>query len=312
MRQEAKIGLSVLVAIAIIYVVVAWTRRLHFFAPKVTSYELMFADVSGLLEGDPVMIRGYQAGRVKKIRPSADLVTVSVGINSDIPIYQDAKAEIQIKEIMGGKQVSISPGTQGSRLPPGAHIEGRTALDFSSSFSQVGRLLDGVNQQKIDVLWQRFDRISRQLETMMVNIDAGAPKRILNNLDRSTQRLNALTEPISPERIDQTWQQVETMLTRADSALTRVEFVADSLNSAIGPRTDSLLNNLNHTLVRVDHLASMAEDIAQQLRNEESLAGRLISDPELSRQLDSTLYHLNETLKQIHREKVIVGFRKKK
>lgn len=312
MRKEAKVGLTVLVGILIVYLIIAWTRRIHLFAPDVTPYELIFTDVSGLLEGDPVMIRGYQAGRVENIKPGADRVRVRVSINQDISLFQDATAEIQIKEIMGGKKIAILPGGSGQPLSPGSEIQGRTALDLSSSFSQVGRLLDDVNQQKIDVLWQRFDRISRQMEAVMSNIDPDAPGRIINNLEKSSNRIDAFTEPVSPERIDQTWQQVEDMLVRADVALTRIDHVADSLGKVFGPRTDTLLTNLNSTLQRLDALSRQAELVMEQVQDEETLAGRLLTDPSLSQQLDSTLYQLNATLELIRKDKIIVGFWERK
>ncbi len=311
MKQEAKVGLTVLVSILLVYLIIAWTRRIHLFAPEVTPYELVFNDVSGLLEGDPVLIRGYQAGRVEKINPGANRVMVRVSIDQDIPLFQDATAEIQIKEIMGGKQVSILPGGRGEPLVAGSEIEGRTALDLSSSFSQVGRILDDVNQQKIDVLWQRFDRISRQMEAMMVNIDPDAPARILNNLEQSSHRIDAFTEPVTPERVDQTWTRIEDMLIRADLAITRIEHVGDSLGEVFGPRTDTLLTGLNYTLQRVDDLSRQAALIMEQIQDEETLAGRLLTDPELSAQLDSTLKALNLTLQQINDDKFIVGFRRK-
>ncbi|MEM9984681.1 MAG: MlaD family protein [Bacteroidota bacterium] len=301
-----------MVALLIIYLIVAWTRRIHLFAREVNPYELIFADVSGLLEGDPVLIRGYQAGQVTSIQPETNFVKVAITVNQDIPLYQDAKAEIQIKEIMGGKQITIFPGGGGEMLIPGSQIEGRAALDLSSSFSQVGRILDDVNEQKIDVLWQRFDRISRQMEAIMVNIDPNAPARILSNLEQSSNRIDALTEPVSPERIDQTWGQVEAMLIRADEALTRLNYVSDSLGALFGPRTDTLLTNLNHTLERVDALSNQAALIMARIQDEKTLAGRLLTDPSLTQQLDSTLFHLNETLKQVHQDKIIVGFRKPK
>lgn len=311
MKQEAKVGLTVLVSILLVYLIIAWTRRIHLFAPEVTPYELVFNDVSGLLEGDPVLIRGYQAGRVEKINPRANRVMVRVSIDQDIPLFQDATAEIQIKEIMGGKQVSILPGGRGEPLVAGSEIEGRTALDLSSSFSQVGRILDDVNQQKIDVLWQRFDRISRQMEAMMVNIDPDAPARILNNLEQSSHRIDAFTEPVTPERVDQTWTRIEDMLIRADLVITRIEHVGDSLGEVFGPRTDTLLTGLNYTLQRVDDLSRQAALIMEQIQDEETLAGRLLTDPELSTQLDSTLKALNLTLQQINDDKFIVGFRRK-
>jgi ABC-type transporter Mla subunit MlaD len=309
--REVRIGLTVLAGVAIIYLSIAWARRIHLFAPNVHTYEIHFDTVAGLLEGDVVNVRGYPAGRVRGIFPQNDYVQVVVALDQTITLYQNAQAEIQIKEIMGGKQVSLLPGDQPPALAPGGRIQGKASLDISSSFSQVGKLLEDIDQQALTQTSARLDHITQQLEAILLSIDPQATGRIITNLDRSTTQLQTLTEPLSARRIDQTWTQIDRLLAHADGALLRIDTLTRQAEAEALPRADTLLTQLSETLALVNGLASDAQRLAKLLDNEETLIGQVLHDPTLPGQVDTLLNNLNATLKQIQDRKIIVGFRLK-
>jgi len=54
-----------------------------------------------------------------------------------------------------------------------------------------------------------------------------------------------------------------------------------------------------------------AESLIKKLENPQTFAGKALNDPAFAARVDSTLWHLNRTLGQIHDRKVIVGLRRK-
>ncbi len=311
LNRETRIGLTVLLGLLIVYLTIAWARRIHLFAPEVNSYQISFETVDGLMQGDVVNVRGYPAGRVTQISPSNDYVRVEIALDRSITLYQDAQDEIQIKEIMGGKQISLLPGRQSPALAAGGSIEGRTSLDFASSFSQVGKLLNEIDRQTLDETTARLDRISRQMEAILLNIDPQATGRIISNLENSTTRLNELIRPLNAQRIDRTWGRIDTLLIRAGQGLDQIDSLSALAKASTLPRADSLLDQMSETLTLVNGLAQDAQALADLLQDRETLPGQILHDRSLPQRVDSLLYNLNNTLRQIQDRKIIVGFRLK-
>lgn len=312
LNREVRIGLTVLLGLLLVYLTIAWARRIHLFAPEVYSYDIRFDTVDGLMTGDVVNMRGYPAGRVTGIFPQQQYVRVTVALDQHVTLYPDAQAEIQIKEIMGGKQISLLPGQEGQPLPPGSVIEGRTSLDFASSFSQVGKLLSEFDQGTLNETAARLDRITQQVEAILLNIDPAATGRIVRNLEQSTTRLNELTRPLDAQRIDHTWQQIDTLLVQVGGTLRRFDRLGRMAEEDGLPRADSLLRQLSQSLTLINALATDAQALTATLDNRETLLGQVLHDPALPRRVDTLVNNLNATLRQIQERKIIVGFRVKK
>ncbi|MEL6134504.1 MAG: MlaD family protein [Bacteroidota bacterium] len=189
MTRPVRIGLTVIAAILAVYLIIAWSQRIHLFSPSVQRYTLKFQDVSGLLVGDPVKMRGYQAGRVESIRPSQEAVYVTVTLDEDIQLFQDAYAEIQLKELMGGKQVYVLPGQRGRQLTYLDTLNGNTAWDFAASFSEFGQVADQISLQGLDRKLGQLDSLFQWMSRMSQNIDPEAPGRIVSHLDQASRDL---------------------------------------------------------------------------------------------------------------------------
>lgn len=311
--SSLRVGLTVLGGILLVYLLITWVKRSHLFAPEENHYTIYFDNVSGLLKGDPVHLRGFPVGRVEKIVPTSKYVQVVVAIDASIPVYEDARAQIQVKELMGGKQVSFDPGSKGKLLEgDDVVIIGSASLDFSSSFSEVGALLEVLEDQRLKTTFGRMDSITKWMFQIAQNIDPEAPGRILSRTDQLSselQRISTLSKDVDwKKEITFYRQNLDKTLNRANELL----FTADSLIAEVNIK--QLYKDLEKgtaLIARADSLISEISKVSKGLQNQEVLAGRILYDKGLSRGLDTTLYHLNETLKQIHERKVIVGFGRK-
>ncbi|MEO1414350.1 MAG: MlaD family protein [Bacteroidota bacterium] len=313
MTRSVRIGLTVVAAIVAIYLIIAWSQRIHFFSPSVQRYTLKFQDVSGLLVGDPVKMRGYQAGRVESIRPSQEAVYVTVTLDEEILLFQDAYAEIQLKELMGGKQVYLLPGQKGRQLSVQDTLRGNTAWDFAASFSEFGQVADQISLQGLDRKLGKLDSLFQWMSQMSQHIDPEAPGRIVSHLDEASRDLVEVTA-LAKEKdwlsdIQEKSRQLDTLLADASRMMAHTDEMIQQIEvdqvSHTLVQSQELIQRLNH---QMDHL----EKLLTQVENSESLLNRLVYDSTLSRQVDTTLYNLNKTLEQIHSKKVIVGLNRKR
>lgn len=314
--REIKVGLTVLIALGLLYVSIAWTQRLHFFAPDESQYDIRFDNVNGLLEGDPVTIRGYTAGRVVSIFPSSTHVQVRITLDRNIPLYQDAMAEIQLKELMGGKQIAISPGAQKPEIGDGATLIGRISPDFSSSFSQFGDWSSQINANQLQQILQRIDSFSEFLMDISKQIDPELIQETLQHTADISLEVKSISQEVRSrqliQRLDDSMQQLEQLLHQGEQLAGQSQQSLKRLDSLLLPSADSLLTDSRSTLQSLRTSLQQADILLSQLQSPDNLAGRVLNDPSLSHKVDSVIYHLNKTLEQIHSEKVIVGFGRKK
>lgn len=315
MKREIKVGLTVLGAILLLYFSVAWVKQMHLFAPSEYGYQLHFENVNGLLEGDPVNVRGFPAGRVHRIIPLADKVLVEVTVDQRIPLYQDARAEIQVKELMGGKQVSIMPGRRTPALQEGDTLQGFTSLDFSSSFSQVGQVVDRMEEVDLQPLLQKADSIADFVSAIATELDPVALGQLVHSLNRSAGRLERMLQTAEErqlvQRVDQSLTQLNALGAQAQTLLTRVDSLSDQIKLGPLAQVDSLLSGAGETLQQANQLIGQVQQVMEDLNSDEALAGKMLRDPAFARKVDSTLVHLTQTLEMIQSRKIIVGFRRK-
>ncbi|MGB9716774.1 MAG: outer membrane lipid asymmetry maintenance protein MlaD [Thermodesulfovibrionales bacterium] len=90
-----------------------------------------FENAGGIKPGATVEIAGVEVGRVKSVDIDKDYrAFISITIEKDIKIQEDAIASIRTKGLIGEKYIEISPGGSENILPSGGTIkETEPAID---------------------------------------------------------------------------------------------------------------------------------------------------------------------------------------
>ncbi|MDW3647342.1 MAG: MlaD family protein [Bacteroidia bacterium] len=316
MKREVKIGLTLISALAMFYLALTWLNRTQLFAPEEKSYFLHVDNVNGLLEGDPVLIRGYTSGRVLNILPKSDKVEVQISLDSQIKLFEDAVGEIQIKEIMGGKQIAIQTGKEGQVLTDGATIPGRISMDFSSSFSRFGKLMEGVDAERMRDVLLKVDRLLTGFEERLEGVSSERIDNAFSQTELALSRLNRTLADMNAQLdfrdIDTLMEGLKTGVEQGNELLSQASEMTQRIEDESLPKIEQSLNDLPELMEGVQHSLNQVNDLMGKLNNENSIVGRILTDEELSRQLDTTLFNLNKTLEQIHSKRVIVGLKRKK
>jgi ABC-type transporter Mla subunit MlaD len=101
MKPELKVGLSVVAAALIVWLVIWWAKDVRV---GQRSLNILFPNVSGLQIGDPVTVHGMRAGKVESIQILQNGVNVTASISPDIKLYRNASAKLLMLELMTGKK----------------------------------------------------------------------------------------------------------------------------------------------------------------------------------------------------------------
>ena len=107
------------------------------------TYDLtaVFPTVAGLRVGATVEIAGVQVGRVQDITLAEYAADVTLRLQQQVQLQEDAIASIRTRGLIGEKYVSITPGGSEQLLKPGGRIrEVEPPLDIETL---IGRFIQG-------------------------------------------------------------------------------------------------------------------------------------------------------------------------
>jgi len=107
------------------------------------TYDLsaVFPTVAGLRVGAAIEIAGVKVGRVQDISLANYAAVVTLRLERQVQLQEDAIASIRTRGLIGDKYVSITPGGSDRLLKPGGRIrEVEPPLDIESL---IGRFIQG-------------------------------------------------------------------------------------------------------------------------------------------------------------------------
>jgi len=110
------------------------------------AYYIVYDNIAGLTESNPVEISGYQAGVVQDIRLINDgssklLVSISVDRNFNIP--EGTKAEITTATLIAGMKIILRMGSSSEMLHNHDTLDGYVATSIIDRLSQTITPLEG-------------------------------------------------------------------------------------------------------------------------------------------------------------------------
>jgi phospholipid/cholesterol/gamma-HCH transport system substrate-binding protein len=116
---------ALILLVAIGFLVFAYGRAS---TPSVAKgYELTarFSAIDGLARGSDVRISGVKVGQVTdiQIEPQTYLAIVRMVIDPAVRLPTDTLASVTSEGLLGGKFVSLEPGSDEARIPNGGRIE---------------------------------------------------------------------------------------------------------------------------------------------------------------------------------------------
>ena len=150
-KTQLMVGLFCFIAIVILVGGILFLKEFRL-NRHTYSITVIFDNVSGLKEGDPVLVAGVRKGSVKSIALQEGGVHVGVFLESDVHLNDDAKFMIMSGGLVGLKYVEINPGESGQSLDISNPVQGVHQTGVFEVVGLFGDLITEVRQlvQKID------------------------------------------------------------------------------------------------------------------------------------------------------------------
>ena len=275
-KQEVRVGLLVLVGFVVFTGFMFWLTG-RSLVSKSIPVSVVFKNVSGLKEGDPVRVSGVKKGRVGPVRlQRVGHVTVTLQLDPEVRPHKDARATVAAADFLGAKYVDYDPGLSDTLLARGEAIQGLTEEQFA------------------DVAQGAAKSAQELIANVNKGLNPGELAADIHNTLLATQRgMNALTQATNGPAIQQTQAtlaSLERVMARLDTLLGN----ANVVNS--GKRLDTLSTNLTQLTRSLSDATGSLKGLLDKMDKGEGTLGKMATDTLLYKNLNATLKSLSELL----------------
>jgi phospholipid/cholesterol/gamma-HCH transport system substrate-binding protein len=279
-KTEIKVGIMVIAGVLLFIWILSWAKNYSLTSSEQTI-KVKFDDVSGLDVGDNVTVSGVKKGAVENLKVQGDYVIVTLVIDDDVKLKEDAKFAISMLDLMGGKKVEISPGVSSQPLDTKEIQDGIFEADIPKVMAILGRV-EGDLPKIISDLKISVHSINNYLSDNQLNSDI---KTSAKNLSHLTGKLNRLLDENSANISE---------LTKNSNIL--VGQMNDFL-SKNGADLRSTVQNIKQLSSNTDTLITQLNSIAKETKEKKNNIGKLMYNEDIYNKLNTTLDQINELTK---------------
>ncbi|HSY62866.1 MAG TPA: MlaD family protein [Cytophaga sp.] len=284
--KEFKVGLMTLVAGVTLYLGFNFLKGSDVFSNSNTYY-IKYSKVDGLAPSNPVLINGYQVGKVKTLtlnQQDNNSITVSIEVNKDILVGDGTYAEIA-KDLLGSMSIVLKMGKNTKQFSNNDTIPGGFQMSLTdmlgnkaypvidhldTTLVHLSHLIDNDMRSKLYGTLANLEAISSILKTTM---QSGQ-----NHLDGTFENLNTLTD-----NLVETEKKLTPILNKFGS-------LADTLNDL---ELKAAVTNANVLLIELNKSAT-------KLSNGEGTLGAMLTDKAAYNNLNKTLTDLDALLLRLN------------
>lgn len=279
LSKEFKVGLFMVVTIALLYLGFNFLKGIDFFSSS-NKYYAVYQNINKLTESNQVFLNGYAVGRVShiEIQQQKNRVVVELDINSNIMVTDSSVAFLN-GELLGGRFITLEVGG-GKRLEPKDTIASNIAKGVMDLAEPVADKLQAT-LNNLNTILASLAKNTKHLDTMFIGLQAtpGLLNRTLNtansnigdlgttfhevagNLNGTLDQLKptlanfrTLSDSLKMIQISGTLNQAQQSLAKINTALAKLDNGKSTVSKLMNE--DTLYVNLNKLLFSVDSLAN--------------------------------------------------------
>ena len=284
--KEFKVGLMTLIAGVTLYLGFNFLKGSDVFSNSNTYY-IKYSKVDGLAPSNPVLINGYQVGKVKTLtlnQQDNNSIVVAIEVDKEILVGDGTYAEIA-KDLLGSMSIVLKMRKNTKQFSNNDTITGGFQLSLTdmlgskaypvidhldTTLVHLSKLVDNDMRAKLYGTLANLEAISGILKTTM---ESGQ-----NNLDGTFKNLNTLTT-----NLVETEKKLTPILVKFGS-------LADTLNDM---ELKEAVANANILLIELNKSAT-------KLSNGEGTLGAMLKDKAAYDNLNKTLTDLDALLLRLN------------
>ncbi len=265
---EIKVGTVIIAAIIILLYGIVWVKEYKFNVEHY-RYICMFPEVGTLDIGDPVGVLGVEKGEVKDIELKGNNVLVTISLDKEVALKEDARFAVMNVGLMGERYVAIWPGESANALDLSAPKMGKYDTGIPEVMGMMGDAIDEIRHLVVQ-LEGTFGEPGKAVKIRQI-IDA------LHEITENTNRF-----------INDNQNTMEKALTSISNAAGRMDGFLDT-NSV---EMQKAVSNFAEASVKLNELSDDIKSITERIEKGEGTLGKTMAD-------DSLYYDLRQTMNNL-------------
>lgn len=286
--NETKIGVFTAIAITALLLIYSYLSGNDVFSGS-NKYYAIYKNVEGLTVSKPVLVNGYQVGRVSKMELQPDGRTVvEFKVDSKYNVPSNTLAQLQSTDLLGGKAIVFDLGD--SSQP--AQDEDTLAADIQGSLAESLQPI----QKKAEALITKMDSSLASINRIMNPAFEKNVDRSFASIANSLQTLEGTTKKIDAL--------VGSQSSHINTIMGNAATVSGNLKGTTAHFNDIALNfkkfsndlastDLKKTMDNVDKTMANLELTTNKINSRDGSLGLLINDSTMYKNLSAASANLN-------------------
>jgi len=292
--NETKVGILATVAIALLFIGYSFLKGNDVFSSDNTFYTT-YHTVDGLTSSKPVLVNGYQIGRVSKMTLQPDgKIKTEFKIHSHYKIPKNTIARISSTDLLGSKAIVFEMGNSTEMAKDG---------DFLNSGIQPN-IMD-----KVEPIQKRIETITIKLDSTLTVVNTVLDKQFQDDFKNSIHSIST-----SLKNVEGITKDVEGLVGNEKGRLNRIMANLESITSNFsqnGEKINAIMSNLNNitdkaarldfeqTMNKVNATMSDFQNITSKINSGKGSIGLLLNDEELYRNLNNASKEMDNLMKDV-------------
>ena len=271
LNNETKIGIIVVIAIAVLYFGINFLKGINIFTPNTTLY-VQYDRVDGIVKTSHVLINGYQVGHVSDIvfdYTKEAPITLELTVDLKLVVPKGTIAEVFETGMLGDKAIQLRLGKSSEICQKGDTIEGTI----------TGGMLAQAMESLIPPIKEMIPTIDSTIQALKKVIESEHVENILANADDAVKSLKDASRKLDI-MMD---SDIKPFMSNANSMVAKLDKVAADVSDA----------DLKKTFAELDATVANIKMATAKLNSTDNTLGLLLNDRELYNDVDSILINGN-------------------
>lgn len=312
-KNETKVGVLAAVAIALLIIGYNFLKGNSIFTNETILYA-RYSQVDGLAVSKPILINGYQIGRVAALELQEDATIIAtLKINGKYDIPKNTVARLEGTDLLGSKAIVLTLGNDKNFAEDGDFLQTNVEKGLMETFQPV--------QKKAELIIAKMDSVLSSVNTILnpnlqKNIDRSFTSiaGTLTSLESTSKKVDALVGSES-SKLSSILSNVEAITANFKNNSAKIDAVMKNLNTV----TDKVAAvNFEETVNNANKAMADLQSMVSDLKNGKGTLGALLNDKQMydnlnnaSKNLDALMIDLKANPKRYVHFSVFGGGNKK-
>jgi len=290
-KNETKVGILAAFAIALLIIGYNFLKGNSIFSNETTLFA-RYTRVDGLTVSKPVLINGYQIGRVAKLQlEPGGTILATLSINSKYEIPENTIARLEGTDLLGSKAIVMSLGNSKKMAEDGFTLNANVEKGLMEQVQPV--------QKKAELIIGKMDSILSSVNSILnPNFQKNVDKSFnsiagtLASLENTSKKVDGLVGSESA-RIEAIFKNVEGITANLNNNNQKISDILTNINTV----TDKFAAaNFKQTLDNANNAIADLQSVISGIKSGKGSLGLLLNDDKMYNNLNNASKNLDELM----------------